>query len=820
MRSDWPSPCVVASRSRPGAATRTAATVLVLLAGVPADGVAAQDWPPWNGALGDLPPNEAFIGDPEGGPPDLDGTGGFVAPHGGPDRGNDGRAEGPPAVTRVRIGGDRAHGAYGRGERIVVRVSFDQPLVVRAAPRLALTIGGETRLADLGSFIHNFSLLDFTYEVQAADFDADGVSVAADALRLNGGTIRNAVGVDANLDLGDRAVENDPYFRIDGGVDNPPTYQWGQHKAPDHGDTYGRGERIDFWLNFSERVIVSGAPRLALTIGSRTRLASFHRVGASDLTSGSSLRFFYDVQASDRDPDGIGIAADALRLNGGTIRDSSGANVNLNLGDAASGHNAVDGRIDRPPAVRFVSHWCTADRITVPVQLNRLVAVTGVPRLVLAIGSQTRLATLDGVSWNHVWGFTTLAFAYAVQASDRDPDGIGVPADALRLNGGTIRDASGADANLDLGGRAFTDGCTVGDEPGAAPAVRRIWLSRPQNGETYLRGEAIEGTVEFDQPVTVTGTPQLMLSFGSQVRPADFSHLPEPGAASPRFAYTVDAADQAPAGVSIAANALRLNGGSIRSVAGGVPALLDHSPLPAVAFRKAAGDRVDALPPVVRSAGVLSWPRTAGGYRGGETIRLEVSFNEYVDVDALELTIGGATRVARAVDHGDGSRFGRWFEYVVEASDVDFDGISVAPDALKSGGGAFTDTHGNPAPLGLGHRAIDDHFAHRVNAPVLSRVPAPGGSMTTFQVTDLRRLIDAARARCGIPSVSWSDPTIVPGVTPVRAAHVTQARAALAAAYQACGRTSPLWTDPSLAPGTSIKALHFTELRNAAAALR
>ena len=34
----------------------------------------------------------------------------------------------------------------------------------------------------------------FEYVVQAEDSDADGISIAADALRLNGGTIRDRSG--------------------------------------------------------------------------------------------------------------------------------------------------------------------------------------------------------------------------------------------------------------------------------------------------------------------------------------------------------------------------------------------------------------------------------------------------------------------------------------------------------------------------------------------------------------------------------------------------------------------------------------------------
>ena len=98
--------------------------------------------------------------------------------------------------------------------------------------------------------------------------------------------------------------------------------------------------------------------------------------------------------------------------------------------------------------------------------------------------------------------------------------------------------------------------------------------------------------------------------------------------------------------------------------------------------------------------------------------------------------------------------------------------------------------------------------------------PNPGGAARAVHLTELRSRIDAARSRCGLASVSWTDPSIVPGVTAIKAAHVTQPRTALDAAYRACGRTPPSWTDPQIISGeTSVKAVHFTELRDAVQAL-
>jgi len=87
-------------------------------------------------------------------------------------------------------------------------------------------------------------------------------------------------------------------------------------------------------------------------------------------------------------------------------------------------------------------------------------------------------------------------------------------------------------------------------------------------------------------------------------------------------------------------------------------------------------------------------------------------------------------------------------------------------------------------------------------------------------VTELRTRINAQRVRFGLGNYSWTDPTLTPaGTVLVKAVHITEMRTALGQAYIAHSLTPPTYTDPGLAPGMTVKAIHITELRNAAITL-
>ena len=172
--------------------------------------------------------------------------------------------------------------------------------------------------------------------------DADGIGIGADALTLNGGSIRSVAGADADLDLGAHAITNAADHPVDGSTATVPRVsRVGISSSPSNGTAYGAGETITVWVRFTSRIRATGSPRLALNVGSRTRGASY----SSRSRDGDALFFRYRVQAGDMDTNGISIATNALTLNGGSIRSEDGADADLDLGAHAI-TNASDHRVD------------------------------------------------------------------------------------------------------------------------------------------------------------------------------------------------------------------------------------------------------------------------------------------------------------------------------------------------------------------------------------------------------------------------------------------------------------------------------------------
>ena len=80
-------------------------------------------------------------------------------------------------------------------------------------------------------------------------------------------------------------------------------------------------------------------------------------------------------------------------------------------------------------------------------------------------------------------------------------------------------------------------------------------------------------------------------------------------------------------------------------------------------------------------------------------------------------------------------------------------------------------------------------------------------------VTELRSRIDGQRLRFLLAPYAWNDPSVIAGVSTIQWEHLRQMRNALIETSGAAGVLQPIFTDPTFEP--IVKAVHFDELRNA-----
>ena len=209
--------------------------------------------------------------------------------------------------------------------------------------------------------------------------------------------------------------------------------------------------------------------------------------------------------------------------------------------------------------------------------------------------------------------------------------------------------------------------------------------------------------------------------------------------------------------MAIGANAISLNGGTIRDGTGN-DAVLTHGAVAAVSHIK-----VDAVVPTVSSIAITSDPGDDDTYGAGDRIEVTVIFSEVVEVwnvtrsdmpgdrwPQLELDIGGEARTAEYQSFTGAEVV---FEYTVQDGDTDENGIALGANKLALNGGAIFDYAENH-PIGAGidfwdvpldavvsHDAVSDDAGHKVDVP-----PSP---LTLSGATTLRILENSSRYVAG-----------------------------------------------------------------------
>ena len=264
----------------------------------------------------------------------------------------DGAAFKAPVITSVVIAPTVTQTYYLQGQIIVVLVTFDSGVVVTGVPQLGLDSEMKGRFLYSGG--SGSQVLMFTYTTKSTDVDSVGLGISADSIELSGGTIKSVNGTPANLShsaiarastrkLGATAPVSSTVTTVAttgattttvATTATTTTTTVASSAAPkitaiafkEPGGSWITGQNVQFRVTFDQAVVVNttgGTPYISVLSDSTQKLTA-NGVNYLEGTGGTVLLFSYTVLADDRESTGLGLNANSLVLNGGTIKSSSG----------------------------------------------------------------------------------------------------------------------------------------------------------------------------------------------------------------------------------------------------------------------------------------------------------------------------------------------------------------------------------------------------------------------------------------------------------------------------------------------------------------
>ena len=252
-----------------------------------------------------------------------------------------------PVITSVIIAPSVTSSYYLQGQFINILVTFDAGVVVTGSPQIFLdsdTIGKMTYFGGTGS-----QVLLFSYATTAGDVDNVGFGLKANSLVLNGGTINSMNGTPATLThlgiarsatrkLGPTApavtttvttvatTATTVATTATTVAATTTTTTVASSSAPkitsvafkEPGGKWIPGQNVQVRVIFDLPVVITGSPYISVLSDAINKLTYLEGSG------GVSLIFSYTVISGDIDNTGVGIAANSIVLNSGTLKSSSG----------------------------------------------------------------------------------------------------------------------------------------------------------------------------------------------------------------------------------------------------------------------------------------------------------------------------------------------------------------------------------------------------------------------------------------------------------------------------------------------------------------
>lgn len=538
------------------------------------------------------------------------------------------------------------------GQTLDIVINHPFNILVTGQPRLKLDIGGETKYAIYHSGNNSKSLL-FKYQVTAGDNDNDGPEVD-DFVDLNGGSLTfsyKGVAKTSSLNIEGLDISK---VTIDTKIASIESL------TPPQDLTYYIGDKLNFLIEFSEKIIVSGEPLLPIKIGSVTKNARY--------TSGSNstkLNFEYIVSSEDLDiSDGIDVVF-PLTLNGSTIKDTSNISASLQKAPLINNYSSVliDGKTPiitkvTPPGDAL---YTPGQFLEIAIEFSKIVNVSGTPVIPLIIGAtQVNAVYLSGSGTN------SLKFRYIVTTGLYDDDGILIQP-LITLTSATIKDSDLRDAKLNFSA-LLTPNITV---DGRLPKVTGLTLPADK---IYKVDEELFFALNFNMNVNVSGSPILRMNINSDSNKT-ITYSSGSGTSNLIFRYVVSDGDLDLDGIELL-SPLELNSGTIQNLHL-TNADLNISSI--IAASNTSGIKIDAAATQI----VQLTPPQNSTYTSGENLDFKIKYNKNVlvtNIPRIALEIGGQTKYASYISGTATSEL--TFRYIAQVNDEDVDGIALIQSSI------------------------------------------------------------------------------------------------------------------------------------------
>ena len=231
-----------------------------------------------------------------------------------------------PSVARVAVTSDAGDDAtYILGDVIRITLTFSENVDVTGTPQLKIDMDpadwGEKWAAYASG--SGTDSLTFAHTVVEPNYSTQGIAVLENSLELNGGSIKSASS-DTEADLAHTGRDHDPEHKVDwrqSPITTPTVSAVEITSDAGDEDTYLLGDVIRVTLTFSERVNVTGSPRLKIDMDPAEwgeKQASYHSGSGT-----AGLTFAHTVVEPNLSTRGIAVLEDSLELNGGSIKSTS-----------------------------------------------------------------------------------------------------------------------------------------------------------------------------------------------------------------------------------------------------------------------------------------------------------------------------------------------------------------------------------------------------------------------------------------------------------------------------------------------------------------